>query len=149
MGGGSEADEGVMSKLFSACKRMITDESIFTMHFSNFGSFKRRIAFSAPSPGEIIAIDMAQLGEQIICRKDAFLCAALGTKLDINLNRKLGAGLSTGEGFSAASRRRLTGLFAGWRHHHQISVGTRNSARGDGLFGRSHALRGLRHRARR
>jgi uncharacterized protein (AIM24 family) len=42
---------------------------------------------------------MAQLGEQIICQKDAFLCAALGTKLDIALNRKLGAGLFGGEGF--------------------------------------------------
>ena len=41
---------------------------------------------------------MAQLGEQIICQKDAFLCAALGTKLDIALNRKLGAGLFGGEG---------------------------------------------------
>ena len=42
---------------------------------------------------------MAQLGEQIICQKDAFLCAALGTKLEIALNRKLGAGLFGGEGF--------------------------------------------------
>ena len=31
--------------------------------------------------------------------KDAFLCAALGIKLDIALNRKLGAGLFGGEGF--------------------------------------------------
>ena len=42
---------------------------------------------------------MAEIGEQIICQKDAFLCAALGTKLDIALNRKLGAGLFGGEGF--------------------------------------------------
>ena len=99
MGDGSEADEGVMSKLFGAGKRMIIGESIFTTHFSNSGSVKRRVAFSAPYPGDIIAIDMAQLGEQIICQKDAFLCAALGTKLDIALNRKLGAGLFGGEGF--------------------------------------------------
>ena len=42
---------------------------------------------------------MAEIGEQIVCQKDAFLCAALGTKLDIALNRKLGAGLFGGEGF--------------------------------------------------
>ena len=42
---------------------------------------------------------MAQLGEQILCQKDAFLCAALGTKLEIALSRKLGAGLFGGEGF--------------------------------------------------
>jgi uncharacterized protein (AIM24 family) len=57
------------------------------------------VAFSAPFPGDIIAVDMAEIGEQIICQKDAFLCAALGTKLDIALNRKLGAGLFGGEGF--------------------------------------------------
>jgi uncharacterized protein (AIM24 family) len=48
MGDGSEADEGVMSKLFGAGKRMIMGESIFTTHFSNSGSVKRRVAFSAP-----------------------------------------------------------------------------------------------------
>ena len=99
MGDGSEADEGVMSKLFGAGKRMILGESIFTTRFSNSGSVKKRVAFSAPYPGDIIAIDKAQLGEQIICQKNAFLCAALGTKLEIALNRKLGAGLFGGEGF--------------------------------------------------
>ena len=79
IGDGSEADEGVISKLFGAGKRMIMGKSIFTTYFSNSGSVKRRVDFSAPYPGDIIAIDMAQLGEQIICQKDAFLCAALGT----------------------------------------------------------------------
>ena len=32
-------------------------------------------------------------------QKDGFLCAALGTKVSIHLNRKLGAGLLGGEGF--------------------------------------------------
>jgi uncharacterized protein (AIM24 family) len=42
---------------------------------------------------------MQQLGEKITCQKDAFLCAALGTKVDIAFNRRLGAGLFGGEGF--------------------------------------------------
>jgi uncharacterized protein (AIM24 family) len=57
------------------------------------------VAFAAPYPGDIIPVNMAGIGEQLICQKDAFLCAALGTKLDIALNRKLGAGLFGGEGF--------------------------------------------------
>ena len=49
MGDGSEADEGVVSKLFGAGKRMIMGESNFTTHFLNSGSVNRRVAFSAPN----------------------------------------------------------------------------------------------------
>ena len=42
---------------------------------------------------------MSKLGEQIICQKDAFVAAALGTKVSISFNRKLGAGFFGGEGF--------------------------------------------------
>jgi uncharacterized protein (AIM24 family) len=44
-------------------------------------------------------LDLSQLGGQVTCQKDAFLCAALGTKLDIAFNKKLGSGLFGGEGF--------------------------------------------------
>lgn len=99
MGGGSDAGQGVMTKLFGAGKRMIMGESLFTTHFSNHQSRRRRVAFAAPYPGNIVPVNMAEIGEELICQKDAFLCAALGTKLDITLNRKLGAGLFGGEGF--------------------------------------------------
>ena len=36
----------MMSKLFSAGKRVLTGESIFTTHFTNIGTGKRRVAFS-------------------------------------------------------------------------------------------------------
>ncbi len=99
MGDGSEAEAGVMGKLFSAGKRMFTGESLFTTHFTNEGNAKTRVAFAAPYPGNIVPLDMARLGERVICQKDAFLCAALGTRIDITLNRRLGAGLFGGEGF--------------------------------------------------
>ncbi len=99
MGDGSEPDQGFMGKLFSAGKRAFTGESIFTTHFTNQGNAKRRVAFAAPYPGDIVALDMAKIGEKITCQKDAFLCAALGTKIDIAFNKKLGAGLFGGEGF--------------------------------------------------
>jgi len=99
MGDGSNPDQGVLGKLFSAGKRMITGESVFTTHFSNRGLTKSRVAFAAPYPGNIVALNMAHLGERIVCQKDAFLCAALGTKIDITFNRRLGAGLFGGEGF--------------------------------------------------
>lgn len=99
MGDGSDPDQGFMGKLFSAGKRAFTGESIFITHFTNTGSGAQHVAFSAPYPGNIVALDMAVLGGRVTCQKDAFLCAALGTKIDIAFNRKLGAGLFGGEGF--------------------------------------------------
>jgi uncharacterized protein (TIGR00266 family) len=100
MGDGSEPKQGVMGKLLSAGKRALTGESIFMTHFSHGGGAgKRRAAFAAPYPGKIIPLDMAQLGGRITCQKDAFLCAAMGTKVSIAFNKKLGAGFFGGEGF--------------------------------------------------
>ncbi|MCP4595475.1 TIGR00266 family protein [Neptuniibacter sp.] len=99
MGDGSEPDQGFMGKLFSAGKRMVTGESVFMTHFANDGSGKKRVAFAAPYPGSIVPLNMAELGGRVICQKDAFLCAALGTKVEIAFSKKLGAGFFGGEGF--------------------------------------------------
>ncbi|MBU2884005.1 TIGR00266 family protein [Psychrosphaera sp. B3R10] len=99
MGDGSNVDQGFMGKLFSAGKRMITGESLFMTHFTNRGNSKRRLTFAAPYPGSIIALDLATLGNEVICQKDSFLCAAMGTKVDIAFNKKLGSGFFGGEGF--------------------------------------------------
>jgi len=99
MGDGSTPDEGMVSKLFSAAKRKMTGESVFTTHFTNTAQGKQRVAFSAPTPGSIVAIDMEKAGGRITCQKDSFLAAALGTKVSITFNRKIGAGFFGGEGF--------------------------------------------------
>ena len=99
MGDGSKLDQGFMGKLFSAGKRMITGESVFMTHFTNRAVDKKRVAFAAPFPGSIIAINLAEMGGSITCQKDSFLCAALGTKVDIAFNRRLGSGFFGGEGF--------------------------------------------------
>ncbi len=99
MGDGSEPDQGFMSKLFSAGKRVISGESLFMTHFTNTGSGKKHVSFASPFPGRIIDIDLAQYGGGILCQKDAFLAAALGTKIDIAFNKKLGTGFFGGEGF--------------------------------------------------
>ena len=99
MGDGSQRDEGLMGKLLSAGKRALSGESLFLTHFTNTSNSKRRVAFAAPYPGHILPIDLAQLGGELLCQKDAFLCAALGTELSIAFTRKLGAGFFGGEGF--------------------------------------------------
>ncbi len=99
MGDGSEADSGMLGKLLSAGKRALTGESIFLTHFENRGSAKRRVAFAAPYPGKIKALDLASIGGSVTCQKDAFLAAALGTRVDIAFSRKIGTGFFGGEGF--------------------------------------------------
>ena len=99
MGDGSDPDQGAWGKLKSAGKRTIAGESLFLTHFTNTGSGKRKAAFAAPYPGKVIPLDLAQIGGRIIAQKEAFLCAAMGTKLDIAFNKKIGTGLFGGEGF--------------------------------------------------
>ena len=99
MGDGSKANSGVLNAIFDIGKRVLTGESIFMTHFENEGSGKKRVAFAAPYPGKIIPIDLAEIGQELICQKDAFLCAAHGTSLDIAFHKKLGAGFFGGEGF--------------------------------------------------
>jgi len=99
MGDGSDVNQGLMGKLFSAGKRMLTGESAFMTHFSNQQHQRRTVAFAAPYPGSIISVDLAAIGGGVTCQKDAFLCAALGTKIDITFNKRLGSGFFGGEGF--------------------------------------------------
>ena len=106
MGDGSEPEKGFMGKLLDAGKRAVSGESIFITHFTNKGQGKKRVAFSAPYPGKIIPVDMATFGGELICQKDAFLCAALGTKVSIVFTQRLGTGFFGGEGFIL---QRLTG----------------------------------------
>lgn len=99
MGDGSAMNESLTDKLFHVGKRVLTGESIFMTHFTNRASAKQRVAFASPYPGKIIPLHLGQLGGRILCEKDAFLCAALGTKISIAFNKRLGAGFFGGEGF--------------------------------------------------
>lgn len=100
MGDGSNPQQGLFDKLLSAGSRLLTGESLFMTHFTNRGSRKSKVGFSAPYPGTVIPVDLAKCpGQELVVQKDGFLCAAYGTKLSIVFNRKIGAGLVGGEGF--------------------------------------------------
>ena len=98
-GDGSNHSEGILGKLFSAGKRLLTGESLFMTVFSNAGVGKKKVAFAAPYPGQIIPIDLSELGNKFVCQKDAFLCAAKGVSVGIEFSKRLGRGLFGGEGF--------------------------------------------------
>ncbi len=99
MGDGSRPEGGFFDKLLDVGKRVITGESLFLTHFTNTGSGKREVSFAAPYPGKIVPLDLAALGGEMICQKDAFLCAAKGTQISVAFNKRLGAGFFGGEGF--------------------------------------------------
>lgn len=98
-GDGSNQNQGVMGKLFSAGKRLLTGESLFMTVFLNQYNGKRKVSFASPYPGKIVPIDLTEYGGRFICQKDAFLCAAKGVTVGIEFSRKLGRGLFGGEGF--------------------------------------------------
>ncbi|MGC9469688.1 MAG: TIGR00266 family protein [Anaerolineae bacterium] len=100
MGDGSKPSGGILESLVNVGKRALTGESIFLTHFTHSGGAEKgHVAFAAPYPGKIIDIDLDESGGELICQKDAFLAAALGTEISITFNRRLGAGFFGGEGF--------------------------------------------------
>lgn len=99
LGDGSQPNQGLFNKLLSAGSRVLTGESLFVTHFTNQGRTKRKVAFSAPYPGKIIPLELPSVGGNLIVQNDAFLCAALGTKISLHFNKRLGSGLVGGEGF--------------------------------------------------
>jgi uncharacterized protein (TIGR00266 family) len=98
-GSSSSQSSGMMGKLFSAGKRVLTGESLFMTAFTNEGSGKKKVSFAAPYPGKIIPMDLSEMGGKIICQKDSFLAAAKGVSVGIDFQRKLGTGFFGGEGF--------------------------------------------------
>lgn len=99
MGDGSEPNEGFLGKLLKGAGRMIAGESLFLTHFTYRGFGKGHVSFAAPYPGTIIPLELSQLGGSVTVQRDAFLCAALGTRVSLALNRRLGSGFFGGEGF--------------------------------------------------
>jgi uncharacterized protein (TIGR00266 family) len=105
-GSQQQRGSGVMGALLGAGKRLITGESLFMTVFTNQGSGKQQVAFAAPYPGKIVPLDLKQLGGELVCQKDSFLCAARGVAIGIAFQRRMGVGLFGGEGFIM---QRLTG----------------------------------------
>jgi uncharacterized protein (AIM24 family) len=98
-GDGSQPTGGIFSKLAGAGKRLLTGESLFMTVFTHGGTGKARVAFAAPYPGTIIPVFLPDVGGQLICQKDSFLCAARGVSVSIFFQQKILTGLFGGEGF--------------------------------------------------
>jgi len=104
--GDPSKEQGFLGKLFDAGKRMVTGESLFLTTFGATSRQRERVSFAAPYPGKIIPMHLDELGGELICQKDSFLCAARGVQIGIAFQKKILAGLFGGEGFIL---QRLTG----------------------------------------
>ena len=103
---GIEMQTSTGGGLFQGFKRMLTGESFFITTFLYTGRGKGHVAFGAPYPGKIIPVQLADYRGELLCQKDAFLCAARGIEINVAFTKKMGAGLFGGEGFIL---QRLTG----------------------------------------
>ena len=96
---GDGNEKGIMGKLLSAGKRLLTGENLFMTVYTNHSAGKKQVSFAAPYSGKIIPLDLSELNGKVICQKDSFLCAAKGVAVGIEFQKKLGTGLFGGEGF--------------------------------------------------
>jgi uncharacterized protein (TIGR00266 family) len=92
-------ESGVFGKLFEAGKRVMAGESMFVTFFTNHAGQRREVAFSSAVPGPVVPVQLHDFGGQLICQRDAFLCAAKGVVVDIAFTKRFGAGIFGGEGF--------------------------------------------------
>jgi uncharacterized protein (TIGR00266 family) len=97
--GSGQQSGGFMDLLVGAGKRVLSGESLFTTVFTHRGSGKAHVAFAAPYPGTILALDLSQFGGKLICQKDSFLAAAKGVSIGIAFQKRMLTGLFGGEGF--------------------------------------------------
>ncbi len=91
-----EMDTNMKGGVLSGLKRKLAGESLFMTTYKAKGPSK--ITFTGEFVGKIIDMNLGA-GQQVICQKDAFMCAQDSVSLAIHFQKKLGAGLFGGEGF--------------------------------------------------
>ena len=95
----AQKGSGFWSKVVTAGKRALTGESLFITSFANHAQQREHVAFAAPYPGKILPLHLDQLGGELICQKQSFICAARGVQINVAFQKRFGVGLFGGEGF--------------------------------------------------
>ncbi|MEF8788367.1 MAG: TIGR00266 family protein [Planctomycetota bacterium] len=92
-----EMETSAKGGILKSLGRMFSRESFFLTSYTCTDG-RGLVTFNSELPGTILPFDLAE-GEELICQKDAFMCAEDGVDLSVHLRNKLGAGLFGGEGF--------------------------------------------------
>lgn len=99
LGDGSKSAFGVFGRFWKAFKRALTGESFFSGYYKNKSEVDQRVAFATASISKIVAIDLAEMGGELICQKGAYLAAEEGTEVKLAWQKRLRVGFFGGEGF--------------------------------------------------
>jgi uncharacterized protein (TIGR00266 family) len=99
LGDGSPSSYGAAGRFCKAVKRAFTGESLFSSRYHNPSKTPLRVAFAAPSISKILAVDLTELGGELICQKGAYLAGEDGTEISLAWQKRLRVGLFGGEGF--------------------------------------------------
>lgn len=92
-----EMSTNLKGGLFKGIGRMFAGESLFMATYTATKA-NAQVTFASTFPGELLDITMSQ-GRELICQKDAFLCAEQSVSLNVEFTKKFSAGLFGGEGF--------------------------------------------------
>lgn len=77
-------------------RAVLSGESFFITYFT-CDAPAGKVAFAAPVPGKIIALDLTH--QAVLCQRDSFLCAVGDIEINVEFTKRLGAGFFGGEGF--------------------------------------------------
>ncbi|EFA83613.1 hypothetical protein PPL_02679 [Heterostelium album PN500] len=95
-----EMDTTARGGFMSSMKRMITGQGIFLTKFKNSSDTETaRITFSSPYISKILAIQMSEIGGELICKKNAFLCGDNDIEIGPRLTNRFSIGFFGGQGF--------------------------------------------------
>lgn len=97
MSDGVGMESNMRGGLGKSIGRMFSGESLFMASYTSQRP-GAMIAFASTVPGEVMAVDVGQMGG-LICQKGAFLCAQNSVSLSVTFTKKFSAGLFGGEGF--------------------------------------------------
>jgi len=93
----TEMETSAKGGFLKSLGRLFSRESFFLTSYSCTGG-QGLVTFTNEMPGTILPFNLED-GEELLCQKDAFMCAEEGVDLSIHLRKKLGAGFFAGEGF--------------------------------------------------
>ncbi len=92
-----EMETSAKGGILKSLGRLFSRESFFLTTYRCSGG-QGLVTFTNEMPGTILPFNLED-GEELVCQKDAFMCAAEGVDLSTHLRKKLGAGFFAGEGF--------------------------------------------------
>lgn len=99
LGDGSASRFGVLGRFWGALKRSFTGEAMFSSVYRNTGAKPQDISIAAPSPGEIIPVNLDEHGGTIVCQKGAYIAGQPGQRIQLAFQKRLRVGFFGGEGF--------------------------------------------------